>query len=48
MSFLKTRTKMRGMDPNKIIQRQVTKVLKREYKKGDVQESGEVIPYKFG
>lgn len=47
-TFLKTRTKMRGGDPNKIIQQTVTKKLNRQYDKGDILDSGEVIPYEFG
>lgn len=47
-TFLKTRTKLRRCDVNQIVQQTVTKVLKREYEKGDVLDSGEVKPYEFG
>lgn len=47
-TFLKTRAKMRGLDPNEVIQHTVTKTLKREYQKGEVLSTGEVIPYRLG
>jgi len=47
-TFLKTRTKMRGMDPNEIIQVTVNKTLNRVYEKGEVLPTGEVIPYRLG